>query len=390
MKLLREIRPGTAVVVYGTLREMLRGNEDILFDSMSLVTATQNQPFTPPSNDTERDQKLLEIQTKLQTAQLHSNRGTASLKFMREVARRTREQAGRLPGNVVDGVINAIHFDVPGKDATVELTSNLNWQISWTIKHRALDDVEKISLDVFDAEVKEIVPGYVVEYANTAILAYRQSMNATSAALLSIALEATLRDVLSNRGYSYVAGALPVDRFKYTEADVSVGGSAYSVTFRDPNLKPPAEFLTSSGGQASVEISLRRYLNARNDGRIDLYVLAPPCLIDHWSPSDVEQPANLKSIGGLGHALRIAREVEKFLQPSKLPIELDDVLLSVRNNLIHLSEDTLDARLNLAGEDNRPMTLRQFLDDPWTMSSFVSTVVRFINDSYVELKIATP
>jgi hypothetical protein len=390
MKLLREIRPGTAVVVYGTLREMLRGNEDILFDSMSLATATQNQPFAPPSNDTERDQKLLEIQTKLQTAQLHSNRGTVSLKFMREVARRTREQAGRLPGNVVDGVINAIHFDVPGKDATVELTSNLNWQISWTIKHRALDDVEKISLDVFDAEVKEIVPGYVVEYANTAILDYRQSMNATSAALLSIALEATLRDVLSTRGYSYVAGALPVDRFKYTEADVSVAGTTYSITFRDPNLKPPAEFHTSSGGQASVQISLRRYLNARNDGRVDLYVLAPPCLIDHWSPSDVEQPANLKSIGGLGQALRIAREVEKFLRPSKLPIELDDVLLSVRNNLIHLSEDTLDARLNLAGEDNRPMTLRQFLDDPWTMSSFVSTVVRFINDSYVELKIAAP
>jgi hypothetical protein len=390
MKLLREIRPGTAVVVYGTLREMLRGNEDILFDSMSLATATQNQPFAPPANDTERDQKLLEIQTKLQTAQLHSNRGTASLKFMREVARRTREQAGRLPGNVVDGVINAIHFDVPGKDATVELTSNLNWQISWTIKHRALDDVEKISLDVFDAEVKEIVPDYVVEYANTAILAYRQSMNATSAALLSIALEATLRDVLSNRGYSYVAGALPVDRFKYTEADVSVAGTTYSITFRDPNLKPPTEFHTSSGGQASVQISLRRYLNARNDGRVDLYVLAPPCLIDHWSPSDVEQPANLKSIGGLGQALRIARDVEKFLQPSKLPLELDDVLLSVRNNLIHLSEDTLDARLNLAGEDNRPMTLRQFLDDPWTMSSFVSTVVRFVNESYVELKIATP
>jgi hypothetical protein len=28
-------------------------------------------------------------------------------------------------------------------------------------------------------------------------------------------------------------------------------------------------------------------------------------------------------------------------------------------------------------------------DDPWTMSSFVTTVVRFVNDSYVELKTAT-
>jgi len=390
MKLLREIRPGTAVSVYEILTVLLRGNEDILFDSMTLATATQNQPFAPPANAIERNQKLVEIRAKLQTAQLHSPRGTVSLKFLREVARRTREQANRLPANIVGEVINAIRFEVPGKDATIELTSNLNWQISWTIKHRALDDLEKISLDVFDGDLKEIVPDYVIEYANTAILAYRQNMNATSAALLSIALEATLRDVLSNRGYSYVAGALPVDTFKYTEADVSVDGSTYSVTFRDPNLKPPGEFFTSSGGHISVEISLRRYMNAKNNGRVDLYVLAPPCLIDHWSLSDVEQPANLKSIGGLNQALRIAREIEKFLQPSKLPVELDEVLLSVRNNLIHLSEDTLDTRLNLAGEDNTPMTLRQFLDDPWTMSSFVTTVVRFVNDSYVELKTAAP
>jgi len=389
MKLLREIRPGTAVVVYEVVRELLRGNEDILFDSMTVATATQTQPFAPPSDATERDQKLVEIRAKLQTAQLHSNRGKVSLTFMREVARRIREQADRLPTNIVDGVINAIHFEVPGKDATIELTSNLNWQISWTIKHRVLDDLEKLSLDVFDAQLREIVPDYVIEYANTAILAYGQNMNATSAALLSIALEATLRDVLSNRGYSYVAGALPVDTFKYTEADVSVVGAAYSLTFRDPNLKPPADFQTSSGGLSSVEISLRRYLNAKNAGRVDLYVRAPACLIDHWSPSDVVQPANLKNIGGLGQALRIAREVEKFLQPSKLPVELDDVLLSVRNNLIHLSEDTLETQLSLEGEDNRPMTLRQFLGDPWTMSSFVTTVVRFVNDSYVELKTAT-
>src|SRR4051794_37537067 len=105
MKLLREIRPGTAVAVYEIIRELLRGNENIIFDSMTAATATQKQPFIPPSNATENDQKLVEIKAKVQTAELHSNRGTMLVRFMREISRRTRDQVPRLPVYIVDGVI---------------------------------------------------------------------------------------------------------------------------------------------------------------------------------------------------------------------------------------------------------------------------------------------
>ncbi len=390
MRLLREIRPGTSVEVYRVLRDLLRGNERIIFDSMVAVTSSQRQPFTPPGNRTEQEDKLNEIQTKLQTAELHGNRGLMPLRFMREVAFRAKDQAPRLPANIVNGVIQSVKFEVPGKNLTMELTSDLNWQVSWMVKHRGIDHSEKLSIEIFDADFKEIVPDYVIEYANTAIHAYVLNMNSTSAALLSIALEATLRDVLSSRGYTYIPGALPVDTFTYTEADVSVNGSSYAVTFRDPRLKPVADFNTSAGGNTSMEIKMRRYLNTKNAGRVDLYVLAPIGLVDHWSLNDVSQPANPKSIGGLGQALRIAREVEKFLQPSKLPVELDDVILTVRNNLIHLSEETMKTKLDLEDDDNRPMTLHQFLDNASTMFAFVTTAVRFVNDSYVELRATTP
>jgi len=71
MRLLREIRPGTSVEVYRVLRDLLRGNERIIFDSMVAVTSSQRQPFTPPGSRTEQEDKLNEIQTKLQTAELH-------------------------------------------------------------------------------------------------------------------------------------------------------------------------------------------------------------------------------------------------------------------------------------------------------------------------------
>jgi hypothetical protein len=210
-------------------------------------------------------------------------------------------------------------------------------------------------------------------------------MNATAAALLTIAVEATLRDVLIKRGYSFTHGSLSVDSFKYTEADISASGNSYVLTFREPRLKPPSDLHVSSGGSPSVKIRIRRYINEKKDGRVDLYVLAPEFLIDHWSVSDVDKSANPRNVGGLSKALNIAREVEKFLLPTRLPLDLDDVILKIRNNLIHLSEETLTKQL-IEDDEGNQMTLQHFLEDPWTMFSFITNVLRFINDTYVELK----
>lgn len=383
MKLLSQISPGSVLPVYQSLRDLLKGNERIIFDSVASITAGQKKPFAVPADSSEYEQKHEEIGAMLETADIRKKRGM-SLRLMSEIWRRTKSEADKLPGDVVEGVRKAIRFDTVGSEISIELSRDLKWEASWGVKHRSLQLSQTISLEIYNSDLKEIVPEYVVEYASSAIHAYRQNMNATAAALLSIAVEATLRDVLIERGYSFTPGALSVDIFKYTDAGVSVSGNSYVLTFTEPSLKPPADLHISSGGAASVDIRVRRYINAKNRGRVDLYVLAPDYLIDHWSVSDVDRPANPKNIGGLGQALSTAREV--FLLPAKLPVDLDEVILTVRNNLIHLSGETLNKQLDIEDDDGNQLTLKQFLEDPWTMFSFVTYVLRFVNDTYVELR----
>jgi hypothetical protein len=384
MRLLSQIPPGSALPVYKSLRDLLRGNDKIIFESMVSVTTGQKKPFAPPSDSSEYEQKHVEIEARLKTADIRKQL-SMPLRLMGEIWLRTKGAADKLPGDVVEGVRNVIRFEATGKDASIGISQDLKWEASWSIKHRILEHGEKISLEIYNSDLKEIVPEYIVEYASSAIHAYRQNMNATAAALLTIAVEATLRDVLIKRGYSFTHGALSVDSFKYTEADISASGNSYVLTFREPRLKPPSDLHVSSGGSPSVEIRIRRYINEKKDGRVDLYVLAPEFLIEHWSVGDVDKSANPRNVGGLGKALNIAREVEKFLLPTRLPLDLDDVILKVRNNLIHLSEETLSKQI-IEDDEGNQMTLQHFLDDPWTMFSFITNVLRFINDTYVELK----
>lgn len=385
MRLLSQIPPGSALPVYQSLRDLLRGNEQIIFDSMAFVSAGQKKPFVGPADSSEYEPKHVEIEAMLRTADIRRWRGLP-LRLMGEICRRTDAEAAKLPGGVVQGVRKTIKFDTAGGEASIEISQTSNWEASWDVRHRSLAHSEKIALEIYTADLKEVVPDYVVEYAGSAIHAYRQNMNATAAALLSIAVEATLRDVLIERGYTFTPGTLPVDSFKYTDAGVTVSGNSYVLTFREPRLKPASDLHSSSGGAASTEIQVRRYINPKNGGRVDLYVLAPDYLIDHWSISDVDKPGNPKNVGGLGQALKIARDVEKFLLPTRLPLDLDEVILTVRNNLIHLSGETLTKRLEIEDEDGNQVTLRQFLEDPWTMFAFVTNVLRFINETYVELR----
>lgn len=91
-----------------------------------------------------------------------------------------------------------------------------------------------------------------------------------------------------------------------------------------------------------MEIQIRR---DKNPAREDLLIKAPQFLIDHLAGNRIIQPAQTKSIGGLGEALSIARDIEGVITPSDLPIDVDDVIKAVRNNLIHLSSDLMDVEL---------------------------------------------
>lgn len=97
---------------------------------------------------------------------------------------------------------------------------------------------------------------------------------------------------------------------------------------------------------------------------------------------------NPKRISGLGEALRVSRTVENIVTSRVLPVDFDDVIKAVRNNLIHLSGTALNENLTIyaARSSSGSFTLKDFLSDPEMVFDFVINVPRFISEQYVDLR----
>jgi len=368
---------------YDRVQNLLRGNEEIVFESMAEVTRDRPNPFVPPADPGEFDQKHAEIRSLLGYRRVLRGLDTA-VSLMEEVGRRVQATGG-LVGLTTDEVLDAIFLQPSDSNVSVRLNQDLRWAARWAVSSPIQGDDEKTSvfLEIHSSDWGEVVPTYVTEYINIAIYAYEQRVYGPAIALLSIAIEATLRDVLETRGYTYGPGAPSVDIYSCADAEVSVEANSYTVTFRQPMPRAPARFLQSTGGDPTVEIRVRRVINRRR-GRVDLSVIVPHCLVNHWSSDNVEQPAQ-RRVNGLGEALDIARNQEQLLTPNDLPTDLDEVIKLVRNNLIHLSGQTLNTPL-YALDPAGDFSLGDFLDDPEMVHDLIANVPRFINRQYVELR----
>ena len=148
---------------------------------------------------------------------------------------------------------------------------------------------------------------------------------------MSIAVEATLRDVLSKKGYGHVPRASKVDIYKDSSAQIDASVGFYTVTFLDPMLESPADLSTSAGGSVPIDIQIRRVVNL-NNARVDLLIKAPHYLMDHWSSDKVATAGQSKSIGGLGEALQSCSSYRKSDHSLDLPTDVDQVLTAVKQS----------------------------------------------------------
>ena len=118
----------------------------------------------------------------------------------------------------------------------------------WRFPHISDPHVSSvISIDIYDRSWGECVPVYVLQYIASAMMSYKQNMNATVVALLSIATEATLRDILKTKGYSFDPGASAVEIYEFAKADVGIDGHRYVIVFKQPNAEINGRFLDFYG-----------------------------------------------------------------------------------------------------------------------------------------------
>ena len=269
----------------------------------------------------------------------------------------------------------------------IRLSADCSWLNDWAVPTPDQPDPTHVLVTSFHSKWGNVVPSNVIQYINSGLLLYKQKQFAAALVLMSIGVEATLRDVLTKRyGYKNDALASKVDTYKHTRARVNVDGSNYTIEMVDPAPRSPSDLSVSAGGTLPVEIQIRRVINHRNN-RLDLSILAPSFLVDHLSGDQKEKNGEPKSIGGLNDALKFAREVEKVITTSDLPDDVDDVLKAVRNSLVHLSGNSLDEKLprynNL--KTTGDFTLRDFIDNPNMVYGFMTEIPEFIDREYVKL-----
>ncbi len=295
-------------------------------------------------------------------------------------------QMGGAPPFTVDGLLQMMTFDMTN-EFKVLLTRGAEWVAQWDLELISAADGEKLTLalPLCRKGWGEIVPFSVIQCVRTAIYSYRHRMYIAALALLSIATEATLRDLLAIRGYTFKPGASSVDVYDYARALVDVNGNSYTVTFSDAMPKSPAELAASAGGTMPCHIKIRRDIN--HSGGFDLVVRTDAALIEHWSSGRVVQQAD-KTVGGLGQALQIAREKEKLISPDDLPEDIDDVLTAVRNNLVHLSSEALEIVLPRLAQDSSTgdFKLKDFIKREDMVWDIVKNIPMFIRDQYLAIR----
>lgn len=364
--------------------ELLGGSQNLLFAAMARLTAGTPSPFIAPTDPTEFGRKRNEIARIFQSPMMLRGLEIA-LHLFEEVYLHVDAQGG-VPGSRPQDLLDLLHIETEQPDEIVSLSKDMRWIVEWPVRLPASGPETHMSCEWFARPWGAVVPPYVVNYLSSAATARRQKRNDAAVALLSIAAEATLRDVLSSHGYSFAHGAISKDVYAYSNAQITadIAAGTYILKFHDAMPLGVTDFGSSFAG-ASVDIKLKRVPKNASGTRIDLNIVAPNPLHEHWTTATVVTPG-APTVGGLGAALDIARNQVACVTAEDLALDFDEVLQAVRNNLVHLSGAALDTPLPHFDFLKSGFALRDFLLDDLLVQDFVAAISRFVTVQYVGLR----
>jgi len=225
-----------------------------------------------------------------------------------------------------------------------------------------------------------IVPEYIQQYIQQSVNAFRQKSYATSLVLTSIALEGTLRDALIHKNLRYSRSANETDIYEYNKMHIYPATDGYLVRFPDSMPIDHSRYPGTLGSSLYKEIKIKRVID--RNGNASLFLKDINDIIDYWSSNNIVTPASVK-ITGLGAALTYMRN-NNLINEIDLPIDLDKPIQAVRNNLIHLSGDSLDIEV---AKDlyNNPIFLKDFLKNENRVLDTIWSISNTINILYMKI-----
>lgn len=382
MKLLFNIPSNSIKETYYRVKDILRGKDEVIFKAMEAVSADMNSNFRCPLTSEEYESKHKEIERILSYRSTLKGAETA-LRLMTEIVKEVNFRGG-IPGIDLNSLLNAMIFSTNLPEVKIIITQEIHYAVEWsvTFNYGGQSNEDSIRLELYNEDWTEIVPTYLVQYVHSAIISYKHGMNAVAVTLITIAVEATLRDVLVSKGYSFNPRANSYNVYDFGQASISVDGDTYKLDLKNIPPKTPSDFLITTEGQENVDIRIKREFNNRKN-RFDLTVNIPEYLLDYLSSDRIIQPAQ-RRVNNLEEALNIARNVEGFLTPDILPVDVDAVIKVVRNKLIHLSGEALETILPSYDPEGN-FTLKDFINDSNLVYDLIYNIPYFINKQYLSI-----
>lgn len=344
--------------------------------------------------------KILDATEKATIGQLSpfiisNNADEHQLTIIRGRIRRTADRSGQ---NLLVRIIEELYDDIlvtgaVGVSASVLLDSiyfnfldnsliiyNSQKIWFWTWKISVDENNIEINTGIRDKNFtpSQIVPDYIIQYIQQGIIAFNNNRNAAALALMTIALEGTLRDALDSKGYRYTYGMPSQDVYEITDMNIFPNATGFKVEFPNPMPLHNTSFLSNVGDPASLAVRIKRIVRGT---RTIMEIRDANVLADFWSSNNIVTPG-VMSISGLGAAIDISRNHASILTDIDLPSDLDDVIQAVRNNLIHLSNSALQQNVTTSSGVS---TLEDFIKDKNKVSDTVFTIGETINSIYTKL-----
>jgi len=344
-----------------------------IIDSADLALANIQNPFVKNAGLIQPQIETIRNKVKL-TA---NNDGRTALILLIEALYSDFMNTGGAIGLHANNFCDTVSIEL--KDNTkLRFSQQGEWNIEWRITINEIEDYISIPLRKANITTDDIVPDYIVQYVNQSINAYTNKNYLASLALISIALEGTLRDALETKGYTYIQGAQTTDSYEIKNAIISASANGYNVEFQDVMPRHHNDFLSEPDENPPHEVRCKRVYK---NGRWIVEIRDVEYLKDFWT-SDVISEHRQINIGGLGAALRIARNPGQanILDASILATDIDVVIQQVRNNLIHLSGNAMTNRISAVG-----MSLEDYAADQARVFDAIASICNAIDKLYSKI-----
>ncbi len=260
----------------------------------------------------------------------------------------------------------------------IQYTTGKKWLWIWKLEVEGNPGSVDLDIRTRNTASGEIVPGYILQFIQQGIAAFKSGKHAVAMSLMSIALEGTLRDALHAKGYTYQYGAPSQDVYEIKEIHVHRDVSGYKVTFPDPMPKADTDYLSAPGDPTFKTYRIKRV--KKDNHRFVLEIRDVADLMDYWS-SDQVITQGTRNVSGLGAALDIGRNHLSIITPIDIPEDLDTPIQAVRNNLIHLSGNSMIQVVQQDANSNN-VTLADFLNNKNRVFDAICSIGGSINTIY--------